>query len=466
MIQTMNPATGEVLEEYETHGDVALDGLMGRAWNRWRDDWQHRAVDDRLEVLATAGKVLDDRRDELAELITSEMGKPITASRAEVAKCAWLCRHYAEHTGAYLERQVIGTDALRSYVRYDPLGPILAVMPWNFPLWQVFRFAVPNLAAGNVGLLKHASITTGCAFAVQDVFAEAGLPEGGFTTLLVGHETIADIIRDQRIRGVTLTGSDRAGRAVSEAAGRGLKKSVLELGGSDPCIVLADADLDQAARTAVASRYLNTGQSCINAKRMIVVDDVYDDFLDRFRAEVEALVLGDPMDEGTDLGPLARGDLRDTVHDQVERTLAHAGGGQLVIGGAPVDGPGFFYEATIIRDVDPQAPAATEEVFGPVAAFLRTDGEDSAVELANASVFGLGAAVWTGDLERGERLAARIEAGAVFVNELVKSDPRLPFGGVKESGYGRELAREGAIEFTNAKTVWVAGSDTTGGNVE
>jgi succinate-semialdehyde dehydrogenase/glutarate-semialdehyde dehydrogenase len=466
VIETLNPATGEVIARYEAHDNVTLEHLLSRAWDRWRDEWQHRALDERLEILVSAGKVLDDRRDELAELVTIEMGKPISAARAEVQKCAWLCRHYAEHAPAYLEPQTVDTEALRSYVRFDPLGPILAVMPWNFPLWQVFRFAVPNLAAGNVGLLKHASITTGCALAVQEVLEQAGLPEGCFTTLLIGHRATADIIADRRVRGVTLTGSDGAGRAVSQAAGRNLKKTVLELGGSDPCIVLADADLDRAARAAVASRYLNTGQSCINAKRIIVVDDVYDDFLERFRAEAEALKLGDPMDEDTDLGPLARDDLRDTVHDQVQRTLAHPDGGRLVIGGEPVDGPGYFYPATIIRDVDPEAPAAKEEVFGPVAAFIRAEDEAAAVELANASVFGLGAAVWTGDVERGQRLAARIESGSVFVNELVKSDPRLPFGGVKESGYGRELAREGAIEFTNVKTVWVAGSGTAADKVE
>jgi succinate-semialdehyde dehydrogenase/glutarate-semialdehyde dehydrogenase len=466
VIETVNPATGEVLAHYETHDGAATEHLLGRAWALWRDEWRHRTLDDRLEVLAAAGKVLDDRRDELAELITCEMGKPISGARAEVEKCAWLCRHYAEHAPAYLEPQIIATEALHSYVRYDPIGPILAIMPWNFPLWQVFRFAIPNLAAGNVGLLKHAPITTGSALAVQDLFEQAGLPEGAFTTLLIDHDATADVIADRRVRGVTLTGSDRAGRAVSAAAGRSLKKTVLELGGSDPCIVLADADLDRAARAAVASRYLNTGQSCINAKRMIVVDDVYDEFLERFRVGTVALTLGDPMDERTDLGPLARGDLRDSVHDQVQRTLSHPAGGQLVIGGEPVDGPGYFYPATIISDVAPDAPAAAEEVFGPVAAFMRAASEDAAIDLANDSMYGLGAAVWTNDIERGQRLAARIESGAVFVNDMVKSDPRLPFGGVKESGYGRELAREGVIEFTNTKTVWVAGSATAPGNVE
>ncbi|MGH8902556.1 MAG: NAD-dependent succinate-semialdehyde dehydrogenase [Egibacteraceae bacterium] len=455
VFETVNPATGEVVQRYDPHDGATLELKLARAWTRWQDDWQHRRLDQRLEVLDNAAKILDDRRDELARLITTEMGKPITAARAEVAKCARLCRHYVEHSAAYLEQEVIATEADRSYVRFDPLGPILAIMPWNFPFFQVFRFAVPNLAAGNVGLLKHAASTTGCGLAVEELLTDAGLPEGGFTALLVGHDTAAEIIADRRIRGVTLTGSDRAGRAVAATAGRHLKKTVLELGGTDPCIVLDDADLDEAARTAVRSRYLNSGQSCINAKRMIVLREVYEDFVERFLAEVQALVIGDPMDTDTDIGPLARADLRDTVHDQVQRTLHHKEGGKLLLGGQPLDRPGFFYAPTVIRDVNAQAPAAAEEVFGPVAALMDAENEQIAVALANSSRYGLGAAVWTTDLERGERIAQRIESGMVFVNELVKSDPRLPFGGVKDSGHGRELARQGLHEFTNVKTVWV-----------
>ena len=467
MIKTVNPATGEVVRRYEEHGDDAVAQRLARAWSRWQDDWQHRPLDERLEVLANAAKVLERRRDELAVLITTEMGKPIAASRSEVEKCAWLCRHYVERSAAYLEPEVIETDADRSYVRYDPLGPIFAIMPWNFPLWQAFRFAVPNLAVGNVGLLKHAGITTGCALAMEEVFTEAGLPDGGFTTLVIGHDGVEKVIADSRVRGVTLTGSDRAGRSVAAAAGRNLKKSVLELGGSDPCIVLADADLETAAKVAAQSRYLGSGQSCINAKRMIVLRGVYEEFVERFRSETEALVVGDPMDEGTDLGPLARADLRDAVHDQVQRTLDHPDGGRLILGGHPLDRPGYYYAPTVIRDVNAHAPAATEEVFGPVAALMDAEDEEVAVALANSSHFGLGAAVWTDDIERGERIAGRIESGLVFINELVKSDPRLPFGGVKDSGYGRELAGEGIREFANVKTVWVsAGSGAVGGAVE
>lgn len=467
VIETVNPATGQVLERYEEHNGAALVHLLARAWARWQDDWQHRALEERLVVLSNTAEALEARRDELATLITTEMGKPIAAARAEVDKCAWLCRQYVEHSASYLEPEQYATEAERSYVRFDPLGPIFAIMPWNFPLWQVFRFAVPNLAAGNVGLLKHAASTTGCALAIEQLFRDAGLPEDAFTTLLIGHEAAAQVIGDPRVRGVTLTGSDQAGRAVAAAAGQHLKKTVLELGGSDPLIVLDDADLDAAARTAVASRYLNSGQSCINAKRVIVARQVYDDFVERFRAEVEALTVGDPIDEATDIGPLARADLRDTVHDQVRRTLDHPDGGTLLAGGAPLDGPGFFYAPTVLRDVDARAPAATEEVFGPVAALMDAEHDEAAIALANSSRFGLGAAIWTRDLERGEQMAGRLESGSVFINELVKSDPRLPFGGVKDSGYGRELGSHGLREFTNVKTVWVNSvSDAGGSNVE
>lgn len=467
MIETVNPATDEIVARYEEHGEDAVTEKLARAWARWEDDWSRRPLTSRLEVLAAAGKTLEGRRDELARLITTEMGKPITAARAEVDKCAWLCQHYVEHSAAYLEPQHYSTEAERSYVRFDPLGPVFAVMPWNFPLWQVFRFAVPSLAAGNVALLKHSKNTTGCALAVEEVLTEAGLPEGGFTTLLVGHESASRVIADGRVRGVTLTGSDRAGRAVASTAGDELKKTVLELGGSDPFVVLQDADLDQAVKTAVASRYLNSGQSCINAKRIIVAREVYDDFVDRFCGEVERLTVGDPAEESTDIGPLAREDLRDTVHDQVRRTLAHPDGGTLLMGGQPLEGPGSYYSPTVIGDVDAQAPAAAEEVFGPVAALMDAEHEEAAVAIANSSRYGLGAAVWTEDLERGERLASHIESGMVFINERVKSDPRLPFGGIKDSGYGRELGDEGIREFTNAKTVWVgAPASAEGGGVE
>ncbi len=467
MIETVNPATGETLARYDPDSESALAEKLARAWACWQDDWRYRPLGERLEVLANTAKGLRSRRDDLASLITAEMGKPITAARAEVDKCARLCEHYVEHSASYLTPEFYDTDAARSYVRYDSLGPIFAIMPWNFPLWQVFRFAVPNIAAGNVGLLKQAAITTGCALAIEEVFAAAGLPKGGFTALLIDHDTAAEVMSDYRVRGVTLTGSDAAGRAVGGTAGSHLKKTVLELGGSDPCVVLDDADLEEAARTAAASRFLNSGQSCINAKRIIVMQSVYDEFVERFVAEVQALSVGDPTDETTDVGPLARQDLRDTVGDQVQRTLAHRDGGQLILGGQSLDRPGFFYAPTVIRDVNAHAPAASEEVFGPVAALMDAEHEEAAIALANSSRFGLGAAVWTRDLARGERIAGQLESGMVFVNELVQSDPRMPFGGIKDSGYGRELAALGMREFMNAKTVWVsAPSGGPGGGVE
>ena len=455
-ITTTNPATGETLERYDEMGPAAVEAALATAWTRYTDDWRHRPVADRAALLTAVADVLDDRRDRLAALVTAEMGKPITAARSEVEKCAWLCRHYAQDGAAYLAGRTLALDGAAAHVRHDPMGPILAVMPWNFPLWQAFRFIVPNLLAGNVGLLKHASSVTGTALTIQDVLTEAGAPEGAFTTLVIGHDVAEQVIADPRVRGVTLTGSDAAGRTVAAAAGRNLKASVMELGGSDPFIVLDDADLDHAAQLAVDSRYLNSGQSCINAKRLVVAEQVYDDFLHRLEQKVKALVVGDPTDPDTDVGPLAAAEFVDTVHDQVTRTLAHHDGGSLVLGGQPVEGPGAFYEPTIISRVSPEAPAADEEVFGPVAAVIPAADTDTAVAIANATRFGLGAAIATGDPDRAEALAPHIDAGMVFINELVKSDPRLPFGGVKDSGYGRELSREGAIAFTNTKLVYVA----------
>ncbi|MDY7081853.1 MAG: NAD-dependent succinate-semialdehyde dehydrogenase, partial [Halobacteria archaeon] len=337
--------------------------------------------------------------------------------------------------------------------RYEPLGAVLAVMPWNFPFWQVFRFAAPNLTAGNVGLLKHASNVPGCALAIEEVFEKAGYPENVFRTLLIGGSDVEGVIEDDRVKAVTLTGSEPAGRSVAETAGRELKKTVLELGGSDPFIVLDDADLDSAAETGATARNINSGQSCIAAKRFIVHEDVYDDFLEKFKQEYESLVVGDPMSEETDIGPQSREDLMQELHEQVKASVE--AGAEVVTGGQIMEREGYFYEPTILTNVPEACPASSEEVFGPVAAVIRVDSEEEAVEVANDSSLGLGASVWTADLERGERIAGRLEAGCTFVNELVKSDPRLPFGGIKDSGYGRELGREGIQEFVNRKTVWV-----------
>jgi succinate-semialdehyde dehydrogenase/glutarate-semialdehyde dehydrogenase len=386
--------------------------------------------------------------------MVEEMGKPIGAAEAEIDKCAWVCRHYAENGEALLEPRVVETDASRSFVRFDPLGPVLAVMPWNFPFWQVFRFAAPALMAGNVGLLKHASNTTGCAFAIERVFAEAGLPSGAFQVLAIPSETVERVIRDPRVRAVTLTGSEPAGRAVSTAASDEIKKSVLELGGSDPFVVLADADVEKAAEVGAQARMINSGQSCIAAKRFIVEDPVKDAFVEAFVARVARMKVGDPMKPETDIGPLARRDLVDDLEEQVKGSLS--AGARAELGGERLEGAGFFYAPTVLLDVTPEQPAFLEETFGPVAAVVGAANEDEALRLANATSFGLGASLWTRDRERAERLVPLVEAGAVFVNGLVKSDPRLPFGGVKRSGFGRELGEEGIREFVNVKSVWMA----------
>jgi succinate-semialdehyde dehydrogenase / glutarate-semialdehyde dehydrogenase len=451
-IEAINPATGELLTRYEQHSDDEVAGHLARAWSGY-EEWRGSTSTERADLLRRLAGVLEDRRDELARIATLQMGKPITEARAEVDKCAWLARHYADHGARYLEADLVETEASRSYVRFDPLGPILAVMPWNYPYWQVLRHAVPAASAGNVILLKHANNVLGVAHAIEDVLADAGFPETFLQALVVDHDQVATLIADDRVRGVTVTGSVGAGRAVAEAAGRSLKKTVMELGGSDPFVVLSDADLDRAVEISAASRLLNTGQSCIAAKRFIVHDSIHDDYVEQLAATMAAYPQGDPLDEETKLGPLAREDLRDELDDQVQRAVKD--GATLVTGGEVPDRDGFFYPPTVLTDLGPASPAGGEELFGPVAAVMRFADEDEAVALANASPFGLGASIWTTDRDRGEQLAARVEAGVVTVNELVKSDPRLPFGGVKESGYGRELGQLGAREFTNQKTVWI-----------
>ncbi len=452
MFETVNPATGDPLKEYPEHDHQEISWRLARAWSGW-EAWRETPLSRRADLLRDVAGGLRTRKEDLAALMTSEMGKPVTAAESEIEKCAWLCDHYAEHGEAYLAHDVVETEATRSYVRFDPLGPLLAVMPWNFPFWQAFRAAVPAIMAGNAVLLKHASNVPGCALEIERVFAAANGPEGLFQTLMVHSDAIEDIIADHRVRAVTLTGSVGAGRKVAEQAGRGLKPVVLELGGSDAFIVLDDADLDRAAEVAVKARLINNGESCIAAKRFIVVEDVADEFVGLMRTKMEAMTIGDPMDRSTDVGPLARADLRDDLHDQVQRTVNE--GANLVLGGKPIDGAGFYYEPTILDGVDAEWVAAQEETFGPAAAVLRAEHEDAAVALANSNSFGLGTSVWTTDLERGERVAARVEAGNLFINEMVKSDPRLPFGGVKDSGFGRELGQYGIREFVNVKTVWV-----------
>jgi succinate-semialdehyde dehydrogenase/glutarate-semialdehyde dehydrogenase len=448
-----DPATGEVVATYEEHTDAEVDAALERATDRF-EDWRDRTVQDRCGHLERAGELLRERTDEYARLMTREMGKPLDQARAEVEKCAWVCDYYAERADEQLADEVIGTAAdAHTLVSYEPLGPVLAVMPWNFPFWQVFRFAAPNLAAGNVGLLKHASNVPGSALAIEAVLHDAGVPEGAFQTLLVGSDAIDGIIADDRVRAVTLTGSEPAGRAVAEQAGSELKKTVLELGGSDPFVVLDDAPIAETVGKAVTARVQNNGQSCIAGKRFIVHTEVYDAFVERFVDRMADLTVGVPTDEATDVGPMARPDLMDELHEQVERSVD--AGATLALGGEPLDREGAYYPPTVLTDVPADAAAACEETFGPVAAVIEVGDEAEALAVANDSDLGLGASVWTADLERGERFARGFEAGCCFVNEYVKSDPRLPFGGIKDSGYGRELSQHGIHEFVNRKTVWV-----------
>jgi succinate-semialdehyde dehydrogenase/glutarate-semialdehyde dehydrogenase len=453
-ITTTNPATGMDLATYEIDPPRRVTELIETAHALHRR-WRRRPFADRARALLATADALEARKDDLASLMADEMGKPLAAGRSEVEKSAWACRHYAHNAEAYLADLPIATESAKSYVHHEALGVVLAVMPWNFPLWQVIRFAAPALMAGNGALLKHASNVTGSALAIDEIFIEAGLPDGLFRTLVVPSSRVDEIVEHHLVRAVTLTGSGPAGSAVAAKAGELLKKSVLELGGSDPYVVLEDADLDLAATTCANSRMINGGQSCIAAKRFIVHGAVHDEFVSRLVAGMEAKVMGDPHDAGTDYGPQARIDLRDELHAQV--TASVAAGATLVTGGDVPDRPGAWYPATVLTGVEPGMPAYDQETFGPVAAVIRAEDEADAVRIANDTDFGLGAAVFTRDLERGERIAARdLEAGACFVNALVASDPRLPFGGIKQSGYGRELAHLGIREFVNAKTVVVA----------
>ncbi len=452
-LQSVNPATGTLLETFEETPAAELDRILARADAASRE-WRELRVAARAERLRAAGRILRERKDAYARTMALEMGKPLAQGVAEAEKCAWVCDYYADEAAAMLADEPRRTDAARSYVRFEALGPVLAIMPWNFPFWQVFRFAAPALAAGNAGILKHAPNVSRCALEIEQVFRDAGLPDGLFRSVFLSNEATAGVIADARVRAVTLTGSDRAGSQVAERAGRHLKKTVLELGGSDPFIVLEDADLARAATIAADARLQNSGQSCIAAKRFIVADRVAGEFTERLEAEMASRRLGDPLDPATAVGPQARLDLRANLHRQVEESVRR--GAQLVLGGRLPDEPGAFYPPTILTAVQPGTPAFDEETFGPVAAVVVARDDADAVRIANASVYGLGASVWTADAARGERIARELETGSVFVNGMVKSDPRLPFGGVKRSGYGRELSEYGLREFVNIKTVWVA----------
>ncbi|HUF11786.1 MAG TPA: NAD-dependent succinate-semialdehyde dehydrogenase [Longimicrobiales bacterium] len=449
-MESRNPATGELIERYEPHDEAEVEARIARAFEVWRS-YRRTSHQERSAWLARAAEILDGEKAELGRLMTLEMGKPIRAAVAEAEKCAWACRFYAEEGAGFLADEPAETDAARSHVRYEPLGPVLAIMPWNFPFWQVFRFAAPALMAGNVGLLKHASNVPGCALAIEDILKRAGFPEGAFQTLLVGAEAVAGILEDARVRAVTLTGSEAAGRAVGAAAGGAIKKSVLELGGSDAFVVLPSADLQAALDTAVKARIVNNGQSCIAAKRFIVHEAIADTFLTGFVERMEALTVGDPLDPAIDIGPLATEQIRSGLEEQVRATVE--AGARVLTGGERVAGAGWFYPPTVLVDAPAGSPARVDELFGPVATVLVARDLDHAIELANETGFGLGAAGWTQDAAERTRLVEELEAGMVFINAMVASDPRLPFGGVKRSGYGRELGRHGIREFTNAKSV-------------
>lgn len=459
MLRSIDPATGRELATFPELNEAGIDRAIDRAWSA-RHGWRDAGVDGRTALLRSVAGVLRADKARFAALLTTEMGKPIVEAEAEIEKCAWTAGWFAENAARQLGEEPIDSSGAESYVRFQPLGVILAVMPWNFPFWQAFRAALPALAAGNVMLLKHSSNVPQSALAIEEVFWEAGLPEGIFQTLLIGSSAVERIIGDERVAGVTLTGSDKSGAKVAEAAGKALKKTVLELGGSDPFIVLADADIAAAASVGCRTRNQNNGQSCIAAKRFIVEDAVADDFEKRFASAVSALKVGNPMDRSNNVGPLAREDLVDDLERQVDESVRL--GARPIVGGKRIAGQGYYFEPTVLTNVRPGMPAYREETFGPVAAVIRVKDEAEALRVANDSEYGLGSNLWTSDVERGKRLAERIEAGQVFINGMVASDARLPFGGVKRSGYGRELSGYGIKEFTNIQTIWVGPAKTDG----
>jgi succinate-semialdehyde dehydrogenase/glutarate-semialdehyde dehydrogenase len=452
-IATINPATGEVLKTFEPHKDEEIAAKLDLAQQAF-EHYRQTSFESRARWMQKAANILEAQKADFARLMTLEMGKTYKSAIAEAEKCAWVCRYYAEHAAQFLSDVKVETDASQSFIKYQPLGAILAVMPWNFPFWQVFRFAAPALMAGNVALLKHASNVPQSALAIEEIFHQAGFPKGVFQTLLIGAEKIADLIADDRIKAATLTGSEPAGASLAAAAGKQIKKTVLELGGSDPFIVLESADLQAAVATATTARMLNNGQSCIAAKRFIVQEAIADKFEKLLLEKFQALKVGDPMEPDTDIGPLATPKILQDLDKQVQ-TCVRCGGKILIGGKAFADGPGNFYPPTIITDLPPSSAIAQEEFFGPVALLFRVPGIDEAIKLANATPFGLGASAWSNDPQQQQRFINEIEAGAVFINGMVKSDPRIPFGGVKRSGYGRELGIHGIHEFVNIKTVWV-----------
>lgn len=450
-MKSINPYNNQHIAEYTEMTTEEVSSVIDLNYRAWQS-WKETTFSHRSELMLNAAKVLRNKKEELSMLITTEMGKRIAEAEAEVEKCAWVCEYYAENAEAMLADEPIVTDGQKSLAAFQPIGPVMAVMPWNYPFWQVFRFAAPALMAGNSGLLKHASNVQGCSLAIENVFAEARFPRNIFRSLIIGSQKVEAVIANPKVQAVTLTGSEYAGSQVAAAAGKHLKKSVLELGGSDPCIVLEDADLDQAVKVGVQSRMLTSGQTCIAAKRFIVVEKVADEFLSKVKAEMERYQPGDPMDKTTLLAPLAGRNFAVDVHQQVTDSIQL--GARIELGGN-LPAEGCFYPSTLITGVNHEMPVFKEETFGPVVALVVVKDEEEAIQAANNSLFGLGAAIWTNNIERGEKVARKIEAGAVFINGLVKSDPRLPFGGIKNSGYGRELSDYGIKEFCNIKSIWV-----------
>ena len=451
-ISTINPATGEEVESFDPLTGEQVEEKLQRATETF-NEYRKTSFEERARMLTRAAKILEEEAEDLGRIITEEMGKPYAAAVAEANKCARGCRYYVENAEHFMADEAIEMEGAKVYVRYQPIGPVLAVMPWNFPFWQVFRHAAPGLMAGNVVLLKHASNVPRCALAIEDVIHRAGFPEGAFQTLLIGSEGVQAVIDDKRVKAATLTGSGPAGSKVAAEAGENIKKTVLELGGSDPFIVMPSADLDEAVSTAVTARTLNNGQSCINAKRFIVHEEIAEDFESRYVEAMSALTVGDPMDDASDMGPLATEQMLEDVDQQVRDSVD--AGARVLTGGKPLDSPGNFYPPTVLTDIPEDSPAYKEEIFGPVASMFRVGDIDEAIRLANDSPFGLSSSAWTNDEEERERFIDEIEAGMVYVNRMTESTPEVPFGGVKESGYGRELSIFGIREFVNAKTVWV-----------
>jgi succinate-semialdehyde dehydrogenase/glutarate-semialdehyde dehydrogenase len=451
-ISTINPATGKTIRTFEPYTTARINECIDRAVTAYR---QHRqtSFSDRAARMRKAAGILDAECRELGQLMTLEMGKPFKAAIAEAEKCATACRYYADNAEHFLADEPVSMEGSQAWVAFQPIGVVLAIMPWNFPLWQVFRFAAPALMAGNVGLLKHASNVPQCALAIEDIFRRAGFVNGAFQTLLIGSEAVEGIIADPRIAAVTLTGSEGAGRSVGAAAGRNLKKSVLELGGSDPFVVMPSADLEAAVTTAVTARLINNGQSCIAAKRFIIHEKIYDEFLKKFVARVSSIAVGDPMDEKTELGPLATAAIRDGLDAQVQASVAK--GARVLTGGKKLEREGYYYAPTVLIDIPPDAPASRDELFGPVASVFKAKDLSDAIRIANGTTFGLGASAWTRDDAERDRFIADVESGLLFINGMVVSDPRLPFGGVKHSGFGRELGEFGIREFVNIKSVRV-----------